>query len=73
MHGKINTIMPVAMAVQNPLRSIPHCSGDDGIMMPGLIILVFLTGILPCLVILEGFRIRFPCEDVSAVLFIPQD
>ena len=65
--------MPVAMAVQNPLRSIPHCSGDDGIVMPGLIILVFLTGILPCLVILEGFRIRFPCEDVSAVLFIPQD
>ena len=28
---------------------------------------------LPCFVILEGFCVRFPCKDVSAMLFIPQD
>ena len=58
-HGKVSAGMPEAMTVQDTLGGIPLSSGDNRVMMSGLVVLVLLPVIPLRLMIMEIRRPRF--------------
>ena len=72
-HGNVSAGVPVAMAVQDALGCVPLRTGDDGIVVRGLVILVLSVAVLHGLVVV---KIRRPClagEHIAAVAFVAHD
>ena len=65
--------MAVLPAVEDPLGRVPNGSGDDGVMVVWLEILVLLAVVFLSLVVLVIRRVGFPGQDVAAVLLVPHD
>ena len=72
-HGQIATAVAEMPAVQDALRSVPLGTGDDGVVMAGLIVAVLFPGVLHRFV---GVKVRRPGlsgKDVAAVTFVAHD
>ena len=72
-HGNVGAGVPVAVAVQDSLGSVPLCPGDDGVMMRRLVVLVLLVAVLHRLVVVEVGRPGLTGKDIAAVAFIAHD
>ena len=71
-HGKIGAFVSILSAVQDPLCGIPHGAADDGLMVVGLEILIFLSVVFLLLMVFIIWRIGFSCQYIPAVFLISE-
>ena len=69
-HGKVASVMPIAMTVEDALGCVPLCSGDNSLVVARLVILVLLASVFLRFMIVEVGGPGLARQYVAAVAFV---